>query len=221
MKSHGCSSEMQLFRNRDKVAQVADLEIGSHMQNILIQSNKILDVWPGRSYSFLMAVVTQTPQLVGRLVLRRFHPGDEKPFKELNEAWISRDFEIEPGDREVLGDPRGKILDKGGQICLAELNGVVVGCCALVPIGPREFELAKMTVSEAARGQGIGRRLLVFAIAIARVLRARRLYLESNTKAAAAVHLYEELGFRHMVAEHASKYARANVFMEMFFPEPD
>ena len=39
---------------------------------------------------------------------------------------------------------------------------------------------------------------------------ATRLYLESNTKAAAAIHLYEELGFRHLPgAEHASKYARA------------
>jgi putative acetyltransferase len=168
-----------------------------------------------------MATDTQIPPLIGRLVLRRFQPGDEKPFKELNEAWISRDFELEPGDREVLGDPEGKILAKGGQICLAELDGEVVGCCALVPIKPGEFELAKMTVSDAARGQGIGRRLLVFAIAVARVLKARRLYLESNTRAAAAVHLYEELGFRHMKApELASKYARANVFMEMFFPEP-
>jgi ribosomal protein S18 acetylase RimI-like enzyme len=74
-----------------------------------------------------------------------------------------------------------------------------------------------MTVSDAARGQGIGRRLLVFAIALARVLRVRRLYLESNTRAAAAIHLYEELGFCHMPPpEVASKYARANVFMEMF-----
>jgi putative acetyltransferase len=155
------------------------------------------------------------------LVLRRFQPGDEKPFKELNEAWISQDFVLEPGDREVLDDPKGKILAKGGQICLAELDGEVVGCCALVPLKQGEYELAKMTVSDAARGHGIGRQLLVFAIAVARVLKARRLYLESNTKAAAAVHLYEELGFRHMTAPAvASKYARANVFMEMFFPEP-
>jgi putative acetyltransferase len=165
-----------------------------------------------------MAVYTEIPPLTGRLVLRRFQPGDEKAFKELNEAWISRDFEIEPGDQEVLNDPQGKILSKGGQICLAELDGEVVGCCALVPIRAGEFELAKMTVSSAASGQGIGRRLLVFAIAVARVLHTRRLYLESNTKAEAAIHLYEKLGFRHMTApEPKSKYARANVFMEMFF----
>ena len=164
-----------------------------------------------------MAVDTETIPQTGRLVLRRFQPGDEKPFKELNEAWISRDFVLEPGDHEVLDDPRGKILAKGGEICIAELDGVVSGCCALIPIKTGEFELAKMTVSAAARGHGIGRRLLAFAIELARALHAHRLYLESNTRAAAAIHLYEELGFRHMTAPgHASKYERANVFMEMF-----
>jgi GNAT superfamily N-acetyltransferase len=63
----------------------------------------------------------------------------------------------------------------------------------------------------------VGRRLLQFAIDHARRLGARRLYLESNTKAAAAIHLYEELGFAHLPASaHHSKYARADTFMEMF-----
>ncbi|HEX3470843.1 MAG TPA: GNAT family N-acetyltransferase [Silvibacterium sp.] len=164
-----------------------------------------------------MAIETDEIPKTGKLVFRTFQPGDEKPFKELNEAWISRDFALEAGDLEVLNDPKGKILATGGEICLADLDGVIVGCCALVAIGPDEFELAKMTVSQTARGHGIGRKLLAFAIDHARSLGARRLYLESNTKAAKAIHLYEELGFRHLPApEHASKYARADTFMEMF-----
>jgi N-acetylglutamate synthase-like GNAT family acetyltransferase len=164
-----------------------------------------------------MPVDTHEIRQTGRITLRTFQSGDEKPFKELNEAWISTDFVIEPGDREVLNNPRGKILSHGGEICLAELDGAVVGCCALVAMEPGEFELAKMTVSEAARGKGIGRMLLRFTIGQARALGAHRLYLESNTKAASAIHLYEELGFRHISEpKHVSKYARANVFMEMF-----
>src|SRR5271165_6506455 len=164
-----------------------------------------------------MTVDTDEIRQTGKLALRTFQPGDEKAFKELNEAWISRDFALEPGDYEVLDDPQGKILSHGGEICLAELDGVVVGCCALVAMGPGEFELAKMTVSEAARGKGIGRMLLRFAIGQARALGAHRLYLESNTKAASAIHLYEEIGFRHIPEpKHVSKYARADTFMEMF-----
>lgn len=90
-----------------------------------------------------MAVDTDEIPQTGRLVLRTFRPGDERPFKDLNEAWISRDFTLEPGDREVLNDPQGKILTAGGEICLADQDGVVVGCCALIPIGPGEFELAR------------------------------------------------------------------------------
>lgn len=151
------------------------------------------------------------------IVFRNFRPGDETAFLRLNEDWISKNFALEPHDREVLGDPRTHILDPGGQICIAEESGLPIGCCALVPIASGEFELAKMTVSEAARGRAIGRRLLEFTIAEARRMGARRIYLESNTKAAAAVHLYEQLGFHHLTAPpQPSPYARANVFMEMY-----
>jgi N-acetylglutamate synthase-like GNAT family acetyltransferase len=150
------------------------------------------------------------------LVFRTFRPGDEAAFLRLNEDWISKNFTLEPHDHEVLSDPRTHILDPGGQICIAEVSGVPIGCCALVPIASGEFELAKMTVSEAVRGRSIGRRLLEFTLAEARRMGARRLYLESNTKAAAAVHLYEQLGFRHLPAPpQPSPYARANVFMEI------
>ncbi|MGC2617401.1 MAG: GNAT family N-acetyltransferase [Acidobacteriaceae bacterium] len=150
------------------------------------------------------------------LHFRTFRPGDETAFRVLNEDWITKHFALEEEDSAILNDPHGQILAPGGQICLAEMACTVVGCCALVVTGEGELELAKMTVAESARGLGIGRRLLVFAIDVARRMGAQRLYLESNTKAAAAVHLYEELGFRHLAGPaHGSKYSRANVFMEL------
>lgn len=161
------------------------------------------------------------------LTLRTFRPGDEDAFRRLNEDWITAMFTLEEADRATLSDPRAHILTRGGQICIAEIPGraaanpggsagAPVGCCALVPTAPGEFELAKMTVAESARGLGIGRRLLAFTVDVARQMGARRLYLESNTKAAAAIHLYEQAGFRHLDAPpHPSPYARANVFMEL------
>lgn len=150
------------------------------------------------------------------VVCRTFRPGDEAAFLRLNEDWISKFFELEPADREVISDPKTHILDCGGQICIAESNGEPIGCCALLVIAPGEFELAKMTVAESSRGHGTGRKLLQFAINVARLMGAHRLYLESNTKAEAAIHLYEQIGFRHLPGpSHPSKYSRANVFMEM------
>lgn len=158
----------------------------------------------------------RNPNPVDDLLLRTFRPGDEEPFRRLNEAWILDLFALEDTDRAVLQDPRGYILARGGQICIAEQHGQVVGCCALLAMAAGEMELAKMTVAESQRGRGVGRRLLRFAIDVARSMGALRLYLESNTRAESAIHLYEQLGFRRLSApRHPSPYQRANVFMEL------
>lgn len=158
----------------------------------------------------------RNPKTMDELLLRTFRPGDEDAFRRLNEAWITQSFSIEPADREVLDDPRAQILSRGGQICIAERRGEVVGCCALIARAPGELELAKMTVAESARGLGIGRKLLRFAISVAQQMGGHRLCLESNRRAQAAIRLYEQAGFRHIPAPaHPSKYNRADVFMEL------
>lgn len=152
------------------------------------------------------------------LILRTFEPGDEVAFRVLNEAWIEKYFRLEPTDREVLNNPHKKILSRGGDICVVQIGEFVIGCCALLPIGDDEFELAKMAVAEHRRGQGIGRKLLQFTIDHARTLGARRLYLETNSSLPNAIHLYAALGFKHLPTEKIkpSKYARADVYMEMY-----
>ena len=81
---------------------------------------------------------------------------------------------------------------------------------------PAAYEVAKMAVAEEWQNRGIGRRVLAYTIEQARVLGAKRLYLETNSKLANAIHLYEALGFRHLPPRH-SPYIRANVFMELIF----
>jgi GNAT superfamily N-acetyltransferase len=149
--------------------------------------------------------------------LRPFEPGDEGDFRRLNEEWIAKHFDMEEKDRSALSDPVGEILEPGGQIFFALAGGTRIGCCALIKIGPCEFEVAKMAVAEHLRGQGIGRRLLEYTVAQAKALNARRLYLETNRKLGNAIHLYESVGFRHLPPERItpSPYARADVYMEM------
>lgn len=156
------------------------------------------------------------PIAVAEILYRTFQPGDEEPFRRMNEAWIRADFVLEPSDQEVLADPMHCILQPGGQICIAEEDGQVIGCCALVVIGDGEVELAKMTVHASHRGRGVGRRLLEFAIEQARQMRACRIYLESNTRLASALRLYEQLGFRHLPGPlHGTRNQRTNVVMEL------
>lgn len=149
--------------------------------------------------------------------VRPFQNGDEAAFRELNEAWIAKYFVIEEADRIVLEDPVGNILAVGGHIFMAVSDEVPVGCCALLPMEPGAFELAKMAVREDLRGHGIGRKVLEYTIAQARKLGIARLYLETNRKLANAIHLYESVGFQNVSPDQVitSPYARANVFMEM------
>jgi putative acetyltransferase len=155
---------------------------------------------------------------------RLFQDGDEEAFRRLNEEWIEQYFELEEKDRYTLNHPRKVILDKGGAIVFVTLDSKPVGCCALVTISvgpdgePTEYEIAKMGVTESAKGLGLGRRVLSAAIAEGKRKGAKRLYLETNHTLAPALHLYDALGFKPVPAERLtpSPYERADVFMEMW-----
>jgi putative acetyltransferase len=155
------------------------------------------------------------------ITIREFRPGDEAAFRSLNEEWITRYFVLEPKDEASLANPREAILDCGGRIFLAVRGGQPIGCCALLAVAPGEFEVAKMAVTESSQRNGAGRRLLETTIAEARSAGAHRLYLETNRKLAAAIRLYESLGFRHLPPERIvpSAYTRADVYMELYLGE--
>jgi GNAT superfamily N-acetyltransferase len=149
--------------------------------------------------------------------IRQFQPGDAAAFRRLNEEWITRYFRIEPKEELILADPQRTILDTGGRIFFATAGERCVGCCALIRLSDREFEVAKMAVEPSHQGAGIGRRVLHAVIEEARVAGAHRLYLETNHVLTPAIRLYESLGFKHIDADRVipSAYARADVYMEL------
>lgn len=138
-------------------------------------------------------------------------------FKAINAQWISAMYSLEQADLDVLDHPREAIIDRGGAILFVEAHGVgVVGACALQRTGDRAFELTKMGVLETARGAKAGEFLLRAVIARAQALGADPLYLLSNKKSAAAIHLYEKLGFAHdagIMQAYGARYARCDVAM--------
>lgn len=143
-------------------------------------------------------------------------------FRDINAEWIQAMYSLEQTDIDVLDHPRERIVDKGGDILFVEADGLgVVGACALQKTGEGQYELTKMGVLEKARGRKAGEALLKAVIGRAGELGARRLYLLSNRKSEAAIHLYEKLGFRHdegVMREFGARYARCNVAM-LYRPE--
>lgn len=144
-----------------------------------------------------------------------FEPRHASAWKTLNEAWIARHFEIEPADAEVLGDPVGKVIAPGGHIFMAETDtGEPIGCVGLKAMADGGFEVIKMTVSEAARGTGLGRELMRACIERGRAVGAPRLYLETNSALAPALGLYRAMGFADLPKQE-TPYARCDVWMAL------
>lgn len=135
-------------------------------------------------------------------------------FKKLNQDWITNYFKMEETDFKSLDHPKEYILDKGGFILIALYLGKPVGTCSLIKMNDNTFELAKMAVSDEAKGKGIGSLLGNAVIQKAKEEGAKKLYLESNTILKPAINLYHKLGFKK-VTGIPSPYERCNIQMEL------
>lgn len=145
----------------------------------------------------------------------RFEPRDGAAFAALNRAWLVGHGLIEPADEKQLNDPEGSIFVHGGEIFIARLDERTVGCCAAIPHGESTIEVAKLAVDAAARGQGIGRKLVHAALRFGQERGAKRAILTSSTKLTAALHLYESLGFDYAPVPPDVPYRTVDVYMEL------
>jgi GNAT superfamily N-acetyltransferase len=105
-----------------------------------------------------------------------------------------------PARPEDLTPPSGLLL-------VATLHGEPVGCGALRFHGTAPAEVKRMWVSPAARGLGVGRRLLAELEERARATGVRVLHLETNRSLEAAVALYRSAGYREVPAFNDEPYA--------------
>lgn len=144
-----------------------------------------------------------------------YRPEHARAFAELNRAWLVENDLLEPLDEQQLQNPEGEILAPGGQIFVAISGQEVLGTCAAIPHGPGVYELAKLAVSSAARGQGLGRKLVTACLAFAKERKAHRLVLVSNSRLRPALRLYETFGFQHRQPPSPLPYTTADVYMEL------
>ncbi|HEU0066756.1 MAG TPA: bifunctional helix-turn-helix transcriptional regulator/GNAT family N-acetyltransferase [Sphingomonas sp.] len=151
------------------------------------------------------------------LSIREYSDDLARAFHDINAEWISDMFRMEETDRTTLENPRASIIDPGGAVLFVEARGMgIIGTCALQKTSATGFELTKMGVRKAARGLKAGEFLLNAVIDKAATVGADPLYLLTNSRCAAAIHLYEKLGFQHdagIMADYGGRYARCDVAM--------
>ena len=91
-------------------------------------------------------------------------------------------------------------LDNGGRgrIFLAERDGALVGCAAMIDRSDLEDALGQLRwvlVSPSERGSGLGRRLINAALDQARVNGWRSVFLETTEGLDASMAIYRSMGF--------------------------
>lgn len=139
-----------------------------------------------------------------------------EPIKTLNYEWLEKYFRIEEGDVASLSDPQKHIIDKGGHIYYAKLNGEIVGTASLLKKSETVYELGKLAVNDKAQGHGIGTILIEYCLNIAKQKQITTLILYSNTTLQSAIHLFRKYGFEEVELE-SGVYERANIKMEKHF----
>ena len=135
-------------------------------------------------------------------------------FYRLNLDWLDEYNLTESHDLEVLNDPFGTIIHRGGCIFLAMDDTIVAGTAALMKAGDGLYELAKMTVDKNYRGRGISKLLMKRCMEEAQRLQAKKLLLFSNHQLVSALQLYRQFGFTDVPVED-SPFVTADVKMEL------
>lgn len=143
-------------------------------------------------------------------------------FESINTQWINEMFVLEPIDKAVLSQPQEHIINKGGKIWFARHSELgIVGTCALLNKGNGAYELTKMGVEKSARGLKVGEYLLQEVLNEIKqnrsIIGIKTLFLLTNKKCEAAIHLYEKNGFVHcgnVMQEYGTSYERCDVAMK-------
>lgn len=136
-------------------------------------------------------------------------------FGRLNYEWIEKYFSVEKHDREILDNPQKHVIEPGGQIFMALVDGKAAGTVAMIPSGEGVFELTKMAVSPEFQGRGIANHLMRACIDLARSSGKRVIFLESHRSLQPALALYRKFGFVETPTDPNSEYARADIRMEL------
>ena len=133
-------------------------------------------------------------------------------FYELNKLWIEESWLLEKSDKFDLLNPKESIIDKGGEIFFALIDGNVIGTVAMIRSADRIYELAKMTVDINYRGNGVANKLMDQCLDYAINNNAQQIYLITNDTLVIARNLYDKYGFKEVKLD-SDKYLRGNVKM--------
>jgi len=153
------------------------------------------------------------PGSPGTVTLRTdLRPGDIGCVVRLHGVVYARECGFDPTFEAHVAGPLAAFARAGSareRLWLAERHGQIVGCIAIVAASPRVAQLRWFLVDPSARGTGVGRRLLLEAVAFCQACGYRSIMLWTVSGLAAAAHLYQSAGFRKVAEKPGRKWGVA------------
>lgn len=138
------------------------------------------------------------------IVIREIEPQDNAQLEQVIRSCF-HEFKI-PLEGTAFSDPETSSMYESYQnendiYYVLDRNGIILGGGGVKPL--RDFEtsvceIQKMYFSPKARGKGLGKALFQKCLESAKKLGYNKCYLESASQLKAAIHIYENYGFRHL-----------------------
>lgn len=131
-------------------------------------------------------------------------------FTVLNEYGLESDSS---GIDQDLDSIEQSYWSNGGYFGVVENAGEIIATLGLYKIDDTTCELRKMYALPSARGKGLGKFLMDFAISKARELEFERIVLETAAELKEAIGLYKKYGFEEFESDHLA--ARCDQAMQL------
>lgn len=136
-------------------------------------------------------------------------PGDVENIISLHAELYAREYGFNEMFTEYVAEHLRQFAHartERDRIWLAESNGRLVGCIAIVAASPAEAQLRWFLVSPEARGQGLGNQLLGEAVSFCREQGYTSIFLWTVSALAAAARLYLSAGFQNVEEQPSANW---------------
>lgn len=145
-------------------------------------------------------------------------PFDEKyrqDFIDFNTDWIVSNFGfLEEHDKETF-DKIDEAMDLGAMIFFAVEDDIALATCMAIPMKGTTWEICKLGSNKNVLHKGAGSAVFEASMKWALEHGAERLFILSNSRLKAALHIYEKYGFKEIKLDNY-EYVRGDIAFEYY-----
>lgn len=137
----------------------------------------------------------------------------KEDFIQFNKDWIIDNFGFLEDEDIKTFEKMDEELANGAMIYFAIEDGSALACCMAKPLENRTWEICKLASNKNRDHKGCGSAVFEAAVQWAIDHGAKRLFILSNSRLKAAIHIYEKFGF-HQLKLDDYEYVRGDIAFE-------